>query len=67
LVRTLSPHIWREAPSVFHRRRSGWGTRIAAIVAPDERVAGRIPKAFAATPILPGHNEPIAWGEAIGS
>jgi len=57
----------REAPSLLDRRRSGRGTRIAAIVAPDERVAGRITEAFAATPIMPGINEPIAWGEAIGS
>jgi hypothetical protein len=57
----------REAPSLLHRRRSGRGTRIAAIVAPDERVAGEITEAFAATPIVPENNEPIAWGEAIGS
>jgi hypothetical protein len=49
------------------RRRSGRGTRIAAIVAPDERVAGKDHHAFAATPILPGFNEPIAGGAAIGS
>jgi hypothetical protein len=60
-------HIRREAPPIFERRRSAWGTRIAAIVAPDERAAGRIAEAFAATPIVSGFNEPIAWGEAVGS
>ena len=41
--------------------------RIPAVVAPDERVADTINQAFAATPVVLGFNEPIAWGEAIGS
>jgi hypothetical protein len=36
-------------------------------VAPDERVAGKGESAFAAVPILPDLNEPVAGGAAIGS
>jgi hypothetical protein len=40
---------------------------ITVDVAPDERVAGESESAFAAVPILPDINEPIAGSAAIGS
>jgi hypothetical protein len=45
----------------------GPGPQSFKAVARDERDAGTINTAFAATPIVSGCNEPIAGGAAIGS